>query len=226
VPYRLILPILQLVICWVVLFPLRDMFVSQFRQARTVPGMQQNRLENNASFSGRRDEDAKKNSQPARGWYRVEVISRSREELERMRDAEIRLTIPAALNGPVALLDAPFRMMQSPAQPDGQPFKLWRALIYPLIGMLFWWIAGRGIEAAIAAKRKIISPRLGPPEVLVNGLILFVASIVAVITVHEQSATNRTATVIAIGAGIWAVLSFVGVAARLMQWRVRRGPAA
>ena len=69
------------------------------------------------------------------------------------RHWEIRRTVPVALNLPVLLVQLPYYVVLNPEKrewvPKGMSFEVWRALSCPFAGMLFWWFAGRGIEACV-----------------------------------------------------------------------------
>jgi len=143
---------------------------------------------------------------------------------------EIRLTTPAALNLPVGFIQVPF-VLFSPDRTEWAPDTMllgeWRALSWPFLGLIFWWVAGRGLEAFFAAARgrrfAIIRPPLHWIEGTV-GLSLFVLGSVAglMFAFDLNPFVLMRDWVFAAGAGLWAVLGAVIVVARLLQWRIRR----
>src|SRR5215467_2174918 len=60
----------------------------------------------------------------------------------------------AALNLPGGLVQLPYAIFEEghgELRPRGMDFKVWRAVTWPIVGVFFWWIAGRGAEALVAA---------------------------------------------------------------------------
>ena len=141
-----------------------------------------------------------------------------------------RLTAPAAFNLPVGFVQAPF-VFFSPDKtewaPEGMLLSEWRAVTWPFIGIIFWWLAGRGLEAfsAAASSRRyaIIRPPLHRIEVTLGLCLLALGSAAGLLFALGHNPLGLiTDWVFAAGAGLWAVLGAVIVAARLLQWRIRR----
>ena len=57
--------------------------------------------------------------------------------------AELRLTAPAALNIPAGFIG----LGRTNLVPGGVQRELWLSVTWPLAGLIFWWIAGRAIDA-------------------------------------------------------------------------------
>ena len=78
---------------------------------------------------------------------------------------------------------------------------LWRALIFPIYCIPFWWIAGRGIDAWFVRRR------LGWPSLLAGsflcGAFLFLFTGLAVTT---ETRSYKDMLFILIGLGLWIVL--------------------
>jgi len=55
--------------------------------------------------------------------------------------------------------------------PNGVFSELWRSFTWPIVGVIFWWIAGRGLEALLACRRRVLLPVITWIEVLVASLI-------------------------------------------------------
>ena len=99
------------------------------------------------------------------------------------RQWEVRNKVPMALNLPVFFLQLPYVILNPEKRewiPEGMSFDVWRALSWPFVGMVFWWFAGRGIEALCAALQSMVRPRIGWVETLFAG-ILVVIGIVALV---------------------------------------------
>jgi hypothetical protein len=80
---------------------------------------------------------------------------------------EIRKWIPQVLNIPVELIQIPCAILTPDKEewvPSGLDLMTWRAISWPLVGILFWWSAGRGIDALLSARRDLIQPKR-PSEV-------------------------------------------------------------
>ena len=75
----------------------------------------------------------------------------------------LQMRVPVLLNFPVVLAELPY-ILASPSKrewtPRGMLPEEWRALTWPFAGILFWWCAGRGMEALQATRRSVVSPRL------------------------------------------------------------------
>jgi len=58
--------------------------------------------------------------------------------------------------------------------PLGMDVITWRAISWPLLGILFWWSAGRGIEALIATRRGLVQPEISWVKAAIGGGVVFV----------------------------------------------------
>jgi hypothetical protein len=132
-----------------------------------------------------------------------------------------------SLNVPSGLVQLPYVTLNPDKQewiPRELDFKTWRVISWPLIGILFWWSAGRAIEALLAARRDSLLPRLSLTET-VGGAVLFVFCAVVVVCFPLYEDENRLMGPWIAGFCIWAVLGGVMIVARVAQWRVRRRTA-
>jgi hypothetical protein len=143
------------------------------------------------------------------------------------------------LNIPVGFIQIPF-MLDNPDRsewaPDGMWIREWRAVSWPFVGMIFWWIAGRGLEALGAGIRFFASSRkpdnqpggvIRPPvywiEVAAGASLIAVGGATCyVLSSREGVLGLATDYALAAGAGLWAALGVVIVGGGFMQWRVRR----
>jgi len=86
----------------------------------------------------------------------------------------------------------------------------------------FWWIAGRGIEALLAARRGLIYPRIRWIETFLALLPCISGVMLSIIAVVVGRAENDSVWVIAFAAGaLWTLLGAVIITARLWQWRIK-----
>lgn len=139
---------------------------------------------------------------------------------------DFRMTAPAALNLPVGFLQIPY-VIANPAKtewvPRGMFFKPWRALSWPVFGMLFWWMSGRGLEAIAAARRGIVGIRIRWLEVIVALPILVLGSGVGIMfAIDKEARWGPAHYLLAVGGVLWAFLGVATVTAGLLQWRLHR----
>jgi hypothetical protein len=132
----------------------------------------------------------------------------------------------AALNLPAGLVQLPYAIFSqghSELTPAGIDFHIWRAVTWPIIGVIFWWIAGRGIEALVAARRRTLSPRIGWAEtIMACGILAVCGTIAVVFPFIGNDRSDGSLQVFDAGAVLWTVFSAVTVAARIVQWRVNK----
>jgi len=130
------------------------------------------------------------------------------------------------------LLDMPAGLVQLPYVisnraktewvPNGMDVKRWRAITWPFVGLIFWWIAGRSVEALLAARRTIVPPSISWIEtgigvyLLLWGIIILVAPLCA-----GNSDTDISLVFISGSGAMWAVLGAAIVIARIAQRTIR-----
>ena len=151
----------------------------------------------------------------------------------------VRLTTPAALNIPVGFIQIPFMIDNPPHSewaPPGMWIREWRAVSWPFVGLIFWWMAGRGLEAIAAGVRFFASsqreeaerqhrraPKVHWIELLMGGALVAVGGASCYVLASGNGVLGlATDYVMAAGAGLWAMLGLVMVIAGIVQWRVRR----
>jgi hypothetical protein len=135
--------------------------------------------------------------------------------------ATMRFSIPLALNLPCGIIGFARReAVPAAVLPD-----MWRAMIWPFVGVIFWWIAGRSFDALLAARQHEPSPRITWIEVCVPAVIVAVSSLLLFGFASDPSMRDefimpwRTAVG---GSVLWVFLGATTIAARLVQWRIRR----
>jgi hypothetical protein len=94
--------------------------------------------------------------------------------------------------------------------------------------MVFWWLAGRGVDALVTARRKAITPRIGWTETVL-GFVLGAGGLVGVIAFLFTAGPDlydRQLQLLMSAAGMWGLLGSLTVAARILQWRIRKAAEA
>jgi hypothetical protein len=135
--------------------------------------------------------------------------------------ATLRVSAPALLNLPCVLLG----LARHEWVPTGMLPEFWRSITWPLIGAVFWWIAGRGIEALIASRWCGLSPRMTWAEVIAASLVTTLGVLICIGFLSDPS--MRADCIFpwpgaAAASGLWILLGATTVTARLVQWRVRK----
>ncbi len=203
---RWILPLAQLLLCALILWPLRHEIVMQSRgKAFPMSANQvQYLLDHGTKFNFISEQSQK------------EALLRERP-----------LWIPSALNLPVMFVELPYAIFsndQDELKPRSMNFLYWRALSWPLVGIVFWWLAGRGIEALLAGRAGIVAPRLNWTETIFNILFVLCGGLTGLVMLCDESSHVRgfDAGLFPIGGLLWAAFGSIGIMARIMQWRLRR----
>ena len=212
--FRWLLPITQLVVSVVVLWPLHMILIQQVR----------------LSIRAYRHQPTPLSHLPEDQQFRILEVPLSPQEqleLERFESLEKREWVPIMLNLPSGLVQLPYAILNPTKQewmPRGMDFKTWRVISWPLIGILFWWSVGRGLEALLTARRHLVRPRIGWIETAVGAaLFLFSTAIAIGIPICAGMDKDFPMKLFVAGSGAWAVLGGMMVAARVAQWRIIRG---
>jgi len=159
---------------------------------------------------------------PPKDDQHTTILELDNPEVQRSaKNTEIRLKAPTLLNLPVMLLALPYAIL-NPAKtewvPRGMDFEAWRAISWPFVGLIFWWIVGLGIEALLSARQGVIHPGIGWTQTAV-GLVVLASGTLALIAFLGASG-ERDLSWAAAGA-VWMVLGGATVGARVAQWRLR-----
>ena len=222
-PFRIFLPLSQLLLCLALLWP-------------HLPA-----LRNQLSFAIRGFTARILGTDPpadtATIVFDVSPFSPRREQP--LDVSAVRLTAPAALNIPVGFVQIPF-MLENPDRsewsPDGMWIREWRAVSWPFVGMIFWWIAGRALEALSAGMRffaysgksgiqsaGLIHPLIHWIEVAAGACLMMTGGTTCYVLASGRGLLGlATDYVLAAGAGLWSVLGLAIVSAGIMQWRLKR----
>src|SRR5260370_31139138 len=173
-PLGWIFPLAQLFLCAVILWPMRPMLVGQIRASLREYGISHDTAARNSVTPRLRPFDL---SDP--------------DVQRRIKISEAREWAVAALNLPGGLPDLTYAVL-SPAHsewtPRGMFMWAWRDLSWPIVGLFFWWLAGRSIEALLFSRHKILLPKIRWWEVVVSVPVLAFGAIWAVVMSFDQSA--------------------------------------
>lgn len=140
------------------------------------------------------------------------------------------LEIAAMLNLPAGMVQLPYDIYSpshNDFHPPGVDLKVWRAVTWPILGTFFWWVAGRGADALAASRRRTLTPKIKWAEAIL-GLVLSVLSITGTIGVVFFSGADRHDPLLplfAFAGVMWTILGALPFIARIVQWRLCRNPA-
>ena len=207
---RWLLPIVQLILCVTALWPWRVTLVHQL--GRSLGAYQAL----NPSLPKAVQVDGAAASVSAYTYV-------DPQERRTQQALESHEWVPLMLNLPSGLVQWPYVIL-NPAKEDWRPkginLRTWRVISWPIIGILFWWCAGRGIEALIAGRRRVVNPQITWPETVVAAVLLLFCGITAVslpLTGHDKS---FPLILWILGSSTWALLAGLTIAARVLQWRL------
>jgi hypothetical protein len=209
--FRWILPIAQLVLSVGILWPVRHELAQQVQDSIRFSRLSKTRA-------------------PTVNEVLAIVIPErlTPEQKSEFNRFETRKWLPSVLNLPSGLIQLPYVIL-SPSKEERVPVGLdvltWRAVSWPLLGLLFWWSAGRGIDALLATRQRRVQPKISWVEA-VTGIALFLfCAIVAIcfpIFSHGDHDPDFPLKLFSCGFGMWALLAGVVVLAKFRQWRILR----
>jgi len=217
-PFRWVLPSAELVVCLALLWPVRGfIFFEVMQSIRSYSG--------STAKSGATSDSKEVYSLPITPdeQRRVDAAAKLWER---------RRAPPLALDFPVLIVQLPY-ILVSPTKrewiPKGMSPDGWRPLSWPFVGMFFWWLFGRSVEALFAARRSLARPRINWVETTF-ALILFGIGLVTLIGILTSTPDDRRdIQFLALVAGglLWGILATATIAARFLQRRiVKRSSAA
>jgi len=209
-PFRWIFPLAQLFLCGVILWPTRPMLVGQIRASMREYGVTHDTA--------------------ARNLVAPRLIPFDLSDLEvqrRIKVSEARELTVATLNLPGGLPDIAYAIL-SPAHsgwiPRGVLMWTWRDLSWPIIGIFFWWLAGRSIEALLFSRHKILHPRIRLWEFVVSLPVVAFGAVWPVCLGFDRNARKEFPLwmMLAVFGGMWVALGASTSLAYFVQWRLRR----
>lgn len=217
-PFRWAFPTGQLLLCVILLWPLRSELPAHLRPRPPAP------VSRPATVS---TVPASSDLKPGQRMI-VVVGSTAPKEQRAEHTKEARLLIPGNLNFPAFFFDFLISdLLADRSHTDDDDFRTyWRAVTWPLLAIVFWWMAGRAVEALIAARENLLTPRISPPEVTVAIVLLLFGGGLSLQFAFGGEPGDLDSYLLAAGAGLWAIVGAIMLSARLAQWRVRKAIVA
>ncbi len=222
IPFRWILPVAQLLLCAAILWPLRGELLASVRSST------------HAYFIHDEPTDAPKINIRVLYPDLLPDLSNLHAVIEerayRDRFLRLRLWGPVLLNLPAVWLDLPTLILTDGRNewvPTGMSFQYWRALAWPVVGIILWWLAGRGVEALIAAFRGFVGPAITWAEIVAALLMVVVGAfgLLAPIEADVRSDLSLPSGFLCAAGSLWLLLGSTVMASCVMQWRIRRRSA-
>jgi len=199
-PFRWVLPIAQLMLCGILLWPFRSAFVLQFAYIAHV------------HFPRSVKSPVSRILGP--------LVPVSPDNLNDQTLTDLRLAVPPLLNLPGALVG----LARRESIPQGMLSEFWRAFSWPIVGVMFWWMAGRGIEALLASRSHVNSPAITWAETFVALLISALTFVLCVGDITDPSMRSESIfpwRLEFVASILWLFLASAIIVARVLQWRNR-----
>jgi hypothetical protein len=210
-------PLTQLVVCYAALWPIRHQVVFElslalrrmrFAPTESTPNTDSDEpvlsviVEPTRPFEGKRSD--------------------SRQDMQ-----EVLARVPALLNVPVLFAQLPYVVLNPENKewvPPGFMLETWRGLTWPWAGLVFWWMAARGICAYVGTRRKVPEPRISRVEIVVGGILLClgVVAVVGIVTSTPDDRADYTFMSLLAGTLLWGILGAFSLIAGTLQWRMRQ----
>ena len=218
-PFRFVLPVVQLLVCLVLLWPVRVFLAVGVAQSIHSYFGSARELKVTSDFRG----------------SNVVVPLATIEEQTRA-DALIKLfdrrkLAPLTVDFPVLIAQLPY-MLVSPTRrewvPKGMFPAIWRAVSWPFAGIFFWWLLGRSVEALFAARKSVVRPHINWAETIFAGILFIVglATLAGILTSTPDDRRDLQFIAWVAGGLLWGILASATIAARFMQRRIQKQAAA
>jgi hypothetical protein len=205
-PFRWVLPLAQLAVC-----ALAFLILGRYDAQKRLPG--------DAVLEGGKYAIRTKD-----GGY-VKILIPDRKPWQVWASQERFQAVSIGLNLPSVIFQLPYIFLNPEKRewvPRGMSFWEWRAISWPLIGVLFWWAAGRGLEALVAARRGLIRPAIKWVETVIAMVLFVIFAVLCVCALGNRPMGSDTNSAIGfVGCVLWTILTGVIIAARIAQWRIR-----
>jgi hypothetical protein len=216
-PFRRVLPVGQLLLCTLLLWPYRAWIAFELFGLRIH------------SSSSRVHESAPPVNFTLNADGKLDLPSDPQFQ-KRISAQENALDMVGLFNLPAVLVQIPYITFNEshrewmPGFIPSFAFRSWRAISWPLLALPFWWMAGRGVEALAAARRKLVVPRIGWASTLISFLIMAGGTTLAVgfVFFAGPDRADPQLRLLATASGMWGVLGSLTVVAKLAQWRIMK----
>lgn len=211
-PFRRVLPVAQLFVCAIILWPFRAWIgyeVFGFTPRYSAPPV---------------NESTPTVAIPLNAEGKIELPPKFRNIV---RAQENTFDTVAALNFPGGMVQLPYAIYSADHRewiPGNIDFKTWRALTWPFLALPFWWMAGRGAEALTAARRKLLLPLIRWFETLISFVMLAGGITVAIglgLFAGADHVDPQLRLFVA-SSVMWGFLGSLTVVAKLAQWRMKK----
>jgi hypothetical protein len=213
---RWVLPVGQLLVCLVALWPARGHLLVGLTLAKQLRTLGQRET---GQVSG-----------PQRVIVLQELTPEKQREVDAVYEKALRrMRVPVVLNFPSAVAQVPYLLVtRREWVPQGMLIESWRALIWPLAGIVFWLLTGRGIEALSASFQSTMHPRLHWAEVTwaVVLLVIGIVTFIGIVMSTPDDRRDKDFMALVYGGLLWGVLAGLTVTARFRQWRICKSNAA
>jgi len=207
--FRRVLPIVQLLICIIALWPSRYFVWFQLSQSLQTYALVK-----------------PQHPLPPINIGIPTLSPQQQQEADRAaRIEQLRMEVPVALNFPALIAQLPYVVpIRREWVPLGMMRIVWRALSWPFAGMFFWCLAGRGADAFRAVWKSVVAPRITMAETIFAGLLfpIGVATLVGILTSTPDDRRDIDFLALVAGGLLWGVLAALTIAARFLQWRLRK----
>ena len=212
-PFRWAFPIGELLLCAILLWPVRGELFSN-RQPRNSSAPTRTVYLRKAPAPPNLDSEPQES---------IQATPASVQEQRAERIRQLRISIPPRLNFPAFFFDYfIYNMVPDKVRETDAFRKSWMPVTWPLYGIVFWWMAGRAVEALIAARKRSLIPRIGPPEVTVAIALLLFGGFLSLGFAFTNTPLDLDSYLLAAGAALWGLIGLLMLLARIMQWRVRK----
>lgn len=200
--FRWVLPIAQLLVCAALVWPWTGFLVEQLQAVA------------HSHWPTRV-------SRPVIYIDTVQATRTTPKQERAMELMELRITAPQLLNLPCFALGLGSRR----AVPTGILPNVWRSISWPFFGAIFWWIAGRGIDALLASRLRVLFPQISWGEVLVALVVIALCSLIwGLYFSGDRSGFIFPWRPALAASTLWTILGAVTIAARLRQRRIQKQP--
>lgn len=205
-PFRRVLPLAQLLLCALLLWPYRGWIAWDLFGVLIHSGTPRNGM----AIDGDSGLPMQPSPELDQWWHRQDNA----------------MDMVAALNLPAGLAQLPYAILSADHRewgPGKTDFKTWRAISWPVLALPFWWMAGRGVEALNTARRKLLTPLIGWTATVISAVLMAggVTLAIGFLFAGTDRGDPQLRLFVAAG-GMWSVLGSLTVVAKLAQWRIKK----